>query len=75
MYKRQALNRDGKTIVVVSHEIEHFFPQANKILALKNGAVRYFGTKLFSAELFRDVYQVSFQRIMAAGREIIFVHE
>jgi iron complex transport system ATP-binding protein len=69
------LNRDGKTIVVVSHEIEHFFPQANKMLALKNGGMRYFGGKLFSAELLQDVYQVSFQRIMAAGREIIFVHE
>jgi iron complex transport system ATP-binding protein len=71
----EELNRDGRTIVVVSHEIEHFFPQANKMLALKDGGMRYFGVKLFSAELLRDVYQVSFQKVVAAGREIIFVHE
>ena len=71
----EALNREGKTIVVVSHEIEHFFLQANKMLALKNGGVRYFGAKQFSAELLRDVYQVSFQRIVVGEREIIFVHE
>jgi iron complex transport system ATP-binding protein len=71
----ERLNRDGKTIVVVSHEIEHFFPQANKMLALKDGGLRYFGAKLFSAELLHDVYQVSFQRVEAAGREIIFVNE
>lgn len=71
----EALNRDGRTIVVVSHELEHFFPRANKLLALKNGALRYFGPKAFSAELLRDVYQVTFQRIQAGGREIIFVQD
>jgi iron complex transport system ATP-binding protein len=71
----EALNRDGKTIVVVSHELEHFFPLASKLLALKNGELSYFGAKAFSAELLREVYQVSFHRIQAAGREIIFVQE
>ncbi len=71
----QALNRDGRTIVVVAHELEHFFHLANKMLALKNGTMRYFGARAFSAELLRDVYQVSFQRVTAAGREIIFAHE
>ena len=69
------LNREGRTIVVVAHELEHFFPLANKMLALKNGTMRYFGARAFSAELLRDVYQVSFQRVTAAGREIIFAHE
>jgi iron complex transport system ATP-binding protein len=71
----RALNRDGRTIVVVAHELEHFFPLANKMLALKNGAMRYFGERAFSAELLRDIYQVSFQRVTAAGRDIIFAHE
>jgi iron complex transport system ATP-binding protein len=71
----ESLNRGGKTIVVVSHALEQFFPRASKLLALKNGALRYFGPKVFSAELLRDVYQVSFQRIQAPGREIIFAYE
>ncbi len=37
--------------------------------------MRYFGAQTFSAELLRDVYQVSFQKVTAAGREIIFAHE
>ena len=67
------LHREGRTIVVVAHEIERFFPLATKMLALQNGAVRYFGDRTFSAHLFQAIYGVPFQRIMASGREIIFV--
>lgn len=71
----EALHREGRTIVVVSHEIERFFPLATKMLALQDGALRYFGARTFSAQLFQDVYGVPFQRITAAGREIIFVDD
>jgi iron complex transport system ATP-binding protein len=71
----EALNRNGKTIVAVSHELGHLFSLASKLLALKNGALRYFGARAFSPEMLRDVYQVSFQRIEAAGREIIYAQE
>jgi len=71
----EALHREGRTIVVVSHEIERFFPLATKMLALQSGALRYFGDRMFSTQLFQDIYGVSFQRITAAGREIIFVNE
>lgn len=69
------LHRGGKTIIVVSHEIERFFPLATAMLALIAGRVHYSGARVFSAQLFRDVYGVSFQRIAAAGREIIFADE
>ena len=69
------MHRDGKTIVVVAHEIERFFPFATKMLALKSGEKIYFGDKVFSRELLREVYRVDFQKIALAKREIIFVNE
>jgi iron complex transport system ATP-binding protein len=69
------LHDSGKTILVVSHEIEHFFPSANKMLALKNGEMSYFGRKMFSPELFQEVFQVGFQRTFFGSKEIIFVNE
>jgi iron complex transport system ATP-binding protein len=71
----EGLRGHGKTILLVSHEIERFFPFANKILALKNGRQCYFGPSQFSHELFKDIYQVSYQRISAAGKEIIYIDE
>jgi len=71
----KSLHQSGKTILVVSHEIEHFFPCANKMLALKNGRLSYFGRKIFSPELFQEIFQVDFQRTFFGGREIIFVNE
>lgn len=69
------LHRGGRTIVVVAHEIERFFPLATHMLALADGRARYFGPRTFSAELFHDVYGVPFQRIAAAGRERIIADE
>ena len=69
------LRDSGKTILLVSHEIERFFSSANKMLALKNGRMSYFGDKKFSRELFREVFQVDFQRTFFDGKEILFVNE
>ena len=69
------MHDSGKTIVLVSHWIQYFFSQANKMLALKNGAMHYFGAKEFSAQLFRDIYQVSLKRAIIQNKEIIYVDE
>lgn len=69
------LHRNGRTIVVVSHEIERFFPLATRMLALDAGRARYSGPRTFSTDLFRDVYGIPFQRIAAAGRELIIADE
>jgi iron complex transport system ATP-binding protein len=71
----QNLHDNGKTILLVSHEIENFFPSVNKMLALKNGRMKYFGRKSFSPELFQEVFQVNFQRTFFGGKEIIFINE
>jgi ABC-type cobalamin/Fe3+-siderophores transport system ATPase subunit len=69
------MHAQGKTILLVSHLIQYFFPQANKMLALKNGKIHYCGAKKFSEQLFRDIYQVSVKRVFAESREIIYIDE
>jgi iron complex transport system ATP-binding protein len=69
------LRRQGRTIVVVSHEVERFFPHANKILALKEGRQCYFGSRVFSPDLLREVYGVAFQSVRAGNKEHLFVDE
>jgi iron complex transport system ATP-binding protein len=69
------LHDQGKTIVLVSHLIEYFFPQANKMLALKDGKIHYFGAKKFSVQLFHDIYQVTVKRIFVENKEIIYINE
>jgi ABC-type cobalamin/Fe3+-siderophores transport system ATPase subunit len=71
----KSLHDSGKTILLVSHEIENFFPLATKMLALKNGRMKFFGRKSFSPELLQEVFQVGFQRTFFGGKEIIFVNE
>ncbi len=71
----ESLRDQGKTIMVVSHEIERFFPAANKVLALKDGKKCYFGQKKFSPELFKEIYQVSFQQFTLGNRDVIFLNE
>lgn len=69
------LHGKGKTMVVVSHEVERFFPLANKIVALKRGEARYAGERVFSRELLRDIYGVAFRQAVCENREILFVDE
>ena len=69
------MHASGKTIVLVSHLLQYSFPQANRMLALKNGAMHYFGEKIFSAPLFRELYQVKIERAFIENREIIYVNE
>ena len=71
----QGLQHLGKTILLVSHLIEYFFPYASKLLALKDGKKYYFGEKKFCPELFKAIYQVDYKRFFAENREIIFVNE
>jgi iron complex transport system ATP-binding protein len=69
------MHEQGKTILLVSHLIEYFFPLANKMLALKNGKILYFGAKKFSVQLFHDIYQVSIKRVFVENKEIIYINE
>ncbi len=65
----------GKTIVAVSHFVEHFYPWASHLLALKEGKVIYAGEKIFSPAILSATYEVSFQQLRHGNREIIFINE
>jgi iron complex transport system ATP-binding protein len=69
------MHGQGKTILLVSHMIQYFFSQATKMLALKNGEMRFAGSKVFSPQLFQDVYGVTVRQVMAGGREFIHFDE
>jgi len=69
------MHQQGKTILLVSHIMEYFFPEANKMLALKNGALHFCGAKQFSAQLFHDIYQVALKRVFTDDREIVYLDE
>jgi len=69
------MHNQGKTILLVSHLIQYFFPQANKMLALKNGKTLYCGAKIFSEQLFHEIYQVSVKRVFVENKEIIYINE
>jgi len=69
------MHEQGKTILLVSHLLHYFFPQASKMLALKNGEMKYFGEKIFSAPLFHDIYQVLMKRVFIDNQEIIYTNE
>jgi len=69
------MHNQGKTILLVSHLLQYFFPQANKMLALKNGEMRYVGAKKFSTQLFQDVYHVSVKQFFIGNKEFIHIDE
>jgi len=69
------MHEQGKTIVLVSHLIEHFYFQATIMLALKNGKIHYFGKNIFSEQLFHDIYQVSVKRVLVENKEIIYIDD
>jgi ABC-type cobalamin/Fe3+-siderophores transport system ATPase subunit len=69
------MHDQGKTILLVSHLIQYFFPQSNKMLALKNGKTHYFGVKNFSTSLFHDIYQVLIKRVFVENKEVIYIDE
>ncbi len=70
-----ALQREGKTIVVVSHEIERLLPLATRMLALDQGELCYFGPRTFSPALLHRVFGVSFRMARIDGREIVYAEE
>ena len=70
-----ALQREGKTIVVVSHEIERFLPLATRMLALDRGELCYFGPKTFSPALLHRVFGVTFRMARVEGREIVYAEK
>ncbi|GBR30283.1 ferrichrome ABC transporter ATP-binding protein [Acetobacter orleanensis NRIC 0473] len=62
---RQAARMDGKTVVIVLHDLALAARFCDKLVLMQNGAVRAHGEpeQVLAEPLVRDVYHVSTQRI------------
>lgn len=68
-------NQAGKTLIVISHQIEILFPLVNKMAALKKGKLLYSGDKIFNQEIFYETYGIQFDHMIKNNREIIYLDE
>lgn len=69
------LKNNGKTLIIVSHNIEILFPIVHKIVALKRGEIIYSGNKLFDKDIFKQTYNVDYEQLILKSREIIYLNE
>lgn len=69
------LKNNGKTLIIVSHNIEILFPIVHKIVALKRGEIIYSGNKLFDKDIFKQTYNVNYEQLILKSREIIYLNE
>ena len=57
--KLRQLNDQGKTLVVISHQIDLIQPLASKMAAFKNGRLIFSGDRIYDPALFGKVYGIS----------------
>jgi len=69
------LKERGKTLIVVSHNIEILFPIVDKIAAIRGGRLVYAGQKVFDREIFQETYGIRFDHGTLNGKEIIYLDE
>ncbi len=69
------LRERGKTLIVVSHNIEILFPIVDKIAAIRDGRLVYAGQKIFNPEIFKETYNIRFNHGTVNGKEIIYLDE
>lgn len=69
------MHRDGRTVVVVSHALELFFPLADSLAALKGGELVYAGKKKIAPDLFRAIYGVGYGTVTVGSRTLLYWNE
>ncbi len=69
------LKNNGKTLIIVSHNIEILFPIVHKIVALKRGEIIYSGNKVFDKDIFKQTYNVNYEQLILKSREIVYLNE
>ena len=68
--KLQQLNEQGKTMVVISHQIDLIHPLASKMAAFKNGRLHFSGDWVYDPVLFEKTYGVAASHWRAANRSV-----
>jgi iron complex transport system ATP-binding protein len=70
-----ALHQQGKTLVVISHQIESLFPMVNKTAALKAGKMIHSGPRRFDPLVLQETYGILYNRLRSGNRDIIYIDE
>ncbi len=71
----EELKREGKTILVVTHNLEPLFPITDEIIALRQGEVLYSGDKSSTSEVLKRTFNIDFERILHKKKEIFIPNE
>ncbi|MEN8223623.1 MAG: ABC transporter ATP-binding protein [Acidobacteriota bacterium] len=69
------LKKSGKTILVVSHNLEPLYPITDNIIALRGGEVLYSGKKQNTAEILQRTFKLDFISLEHKKREIFIPYE
>ena len=71
----EELKSDGKTILVVTHNMQPLFSITDEIISLRQGEILYSGDKSSTAEVLKKTFNMDFERIQHNKREIFIPHE
>ncbi len=69
------LNKEGKTIIIVSHNFEMVFNNVRTVLALSKGEMVYYGDIENNIELFESVYDVKYRIIQTNNKRVLYLDE
>jgi len=69
------LNKEGKTIIIVSHNFEMIFNNVKSVLALSKGEMVYYGDIENKIELFESIYDVKYKIIQTKTKRVLYLDE
>ena len=69
------LKKEGKTILVVSHNLEPLYSLTDNLISLREGEVLYSGKRSSTAEVLKKTFNMDFERIEHNKQEIFIPHE
>lgn len=69
------LKKEGKTILVVSHNLEPLYSLTDNLIALREGKVLYSGKKENTAEILQKTFKLDFISLEHKNREIFIPNE
>ena len=71
----EELKSDGKTILVVTHNLDPLFSITDEIISLRQGEILFSGDKSSTTEVLKKTFNMDFERIQHNRREIFIPHE
>ncbi len=69
------LKKEGKTILVVSHNLEPLYQLTDNLISLREGNILYSGERSSTAEVLKKTFNMDFERIEHNDKEIFIPYE